>query len=185
MQVENVYVHCSHSLLAGYAVHGAVWSPPACLAPSKWCARRYPLILCFLCHSCLIFLYLTLYMVRKIQLVCPQILKNYALEAYVATYFWDGDYHFTINIWIFFWDGEYHFTEQKFTRTFYLPQFAENYYFTAQAMASGPASLQGKIIYLGGQPYMLQECSGSDVSLNQNTKTKTLALQIFERTADL
>jgi hypothetical protein len=37
-------------------------------------------------------------------------------------------------------------------------------YFTVQAMASGPASLQGKIIYLGGQPYMLQECSGSDVS---------------------
>jgi hypothetical protein len=66
-----------------------------------------------------------------------------------------------------------------------LPQFAENYYFNAKAMASGPASLQGKIIYLGGQPYMLQECSGSDVSLNQNTKTKTLALQIFERTADL
>jgi len=53
---------------------------------------------------------------------------------------------------------------KKFTLMFYLPQFAENYYFTAQAMASGPASLQGKIIYLGGQPYMLQECSGSDVS---------------------
>lgn len=35
-----------------------------------------------------------------------------------------------------------------------------------QVMTMGPASLQGKIIYLGGQPFMLQECSGSDVYCN-------------------
>ena len=31
-------------------------------------------------------------------------------------------------------------------------------------MTTGPASLQGKVIYMNGQPFMLQECSGSDVS---------------------
>lgn len=33
-------------------------------------------------------------------------------------------------------------------------------------MTTGPASLQGKVIYMNGQPFMLQECSGSDVYCN-------------------
>lgn len=38
----------------------------------------------------------------------------------------------------------------------------------------GPASLQGKIVYLGGQPFMLQECSGSDVSIPSLACSSTL-----------
>jgi len=39
-------------------------------------------------------------------------------ETYVPTYFWDGEYHFTMNIWFFsyfFWDGDYHFNLLRIT----------------------------------------------------------------------